>query len=465
MRYGFHVGLSLALVACGSAEEEVGTTAYAAETRATGWDADDEADEGSDDDACIVDGALRRPLWIAATDDAQTLVYEPGAAPIELDTPELDNVANLDASAELIAVTYIGDNHGIVRVFERSNGELVWERRYLDSTVGRPFVDDDGRVLVSYSDPFGAALGFNGGLWLSETKTRELPESLPLGPADADGWAPSLFLDPDDMTSDLRLTGWGWVSPASGARLVLTEALFTPPSFHVTGAALEYTDRAEDGARLLHARPDASYWIPLPDSELYWLLARAGAYWLYELSGSVSEEQLVRVGTRTGEVLQLSLPPLPPGFELFPCPAYNRGLDVHGRVLAGVRDTHAAWLAAWEPGTSEWTLLGRPMVDVQGVDVIASEGEFVTVYTPREPGTCNETALPFVDPPADALVSGRYQLIGVDSGLGVAAGSPPQIDSARVCATWRDEDERVVFDLADGDQLSLPSSIHAGWFD
>jgi hypothetical protein len=471
-RSGFHVvGLSLGLVACGSADVELGTTAYAAETRATGWDEDSEADEGSDDAACIVDGALRRPLWIAATDDARTLVYEPGAAPIELDTPELDNrSAGFDASADFIAAAYIGDNHGIVRVFARGTGELVWERRYLDSGVWQPFVADDGRVLLGYVDPRKAALGFDGGLWLSETQSIELPATLPLGPPDADGWAPSLFLDPDDMSSDQRLTGWGWVSPASGARLVHTQALFeqalfAPPDLHITGAAFEYTDRAEAGARLLYARPDASYWIPLPDDpQSYWQQARSGNYRLY-LTGFESEDPLVRVATHTGEVLQLLPPPLPPGFQLFSCPRYNRGIDVHGRVLAGVRDSHAAWLAAWEPGTSDWTLLGRPMVDVQGVDIVASHGQFVTVYSPREPGACDLTALPFVDPPVDALVSGHFQLIGVDSGLGVATGPYPEIDPARVCATWRGENERVVFDLDDGDQLSLPRSVHAGWFD
>ena len=239
--------------------------------------------------------------------------------------------------------------------------------------------------------------------------------------------------------------------------------MFTPPDFTVRGSALEYLEWLDDGPRLLHASSTGSAWVPLPPAESYWPQAAGDGFRLLARSGG--DTPLVRITTATGEVLPLFLPPLPDGVEFFACGGGSFGVDAHGRVLAGVRNSQAAWLVAWAPGTSGWVFVGRPMADVQGVDVVASQGEFVTLYTPREPGSCGEEALPFVDPPADAFVEGEYQLIGLDSGLAVATDALPEVDPTHVCAMWGWPAERVVLDLADGETLSLPRSVHAGWFD
>ena len=112
--------------------------------------------------------------------------------------------------------------------------------------------------------------GVEGGLLISEGATIELPWSLPAQPLNADGWAPALFLEPFDTTSDLPLTGWGWIEPRSGAKIILEDQLrFAPNHLLIKDDAFEYLDQSPDGLRLLHAEFDGSRWIPLPSPGAY----------------------------------------------------------------------------------------------------------------------------------------------------------------------------------------------------
>jgi hypothetical protein len=163
-------------------------------------------------------------------------------------------------------------------------------------------------------------------------------------------------------------------------------------------------------------------------------------------------------------VLEFDVPPPPAGFESLGCFGTEFSIDSLGRVLSGVRDDNAAWVAAWEPELDEWSLLGLPM-SVQGIEFGSVSGEWVPVYTFGE-DVCGPTA-PFVDPPADALLPYAAQLIGVESQLAVPAGQAIVLDDRRVCATWRSYDlsARIVHDLADGEELVLPFRLDAGWFE
>lgn len=133
-----------------------------------------------------------------------------------------------------------------------------------------------------------------------------------------------------------------------------------------------------------------------------------------------------------------------------------------------MRDDDAAWIAAWEPETEEWSLLGLPLADVDGMWVYAIGG---TVYAigVGDPDSCEDPAAPFSNPPADALLGDSQQIASVESGLVWPAGLFVQLDGQRVCAMWIAGEERVVLDLEDGDQLVFPIAPvgypRAGWID
>ena len=115
--------------------------------------------------------------------------------------------------------------------------------------------------------------------------------------------------------------------------------MFTPPDFTVRGSALEYLEWLDDGPRLLHASSTGSAWVPLPPAESYWPQAAGDGFRLLARSGG--DTPLVRITTATGEVLPLFLPPLPDGVEFFACGGGSFGVDAHGRVLAGVRNSQS----------------------------------------------------------------------------------------------------------------------------
>ncbi|MFO7562784.1 MAG: hypothetical protein R6X02_09100 [Enhygromyxa sp.] len=452
-------------VACNSGDEAAETGPYAAETQATGWGEDD---GGLDPEAaCIVNGELQRPLWALESAEHRVVLHQPGVAPLELAIPEFaGGWSSVDVSATHVAAAYIADD-AIVRLFERTSGELVWERRYVGSGLGTPFVDDHGRVLLGYVDymQMSMALGYEGGLWLREDGDVELRWVHPVGPVNEDGWAPAFFLEPDDLSSDQRLTGWGWVAPATGAKLVLAEELFSPPGMRIEDDAFEYIDvHPEHGLRLLHAAFEASRWVPLSTAEHAGVVNASDRWRLLDLRGPDERQSFARVSIVDGELLEFEMPTPPAGFEVLGagCLGPQLGIDARGRVLLAVRDGDAAWIGAWDPETDEWSLIGLPMIEIDGVDIIGVWGEYVYVAGFTEPSCDSE---PFVDPPDDALIGSGYQLVGVDSGLALPVGQRLAIDDQRVCATWWTNAARIVYDLEDGDELELPSSTQAGWFD
>lgn len=456
--------LLLCAAGCGTSADPELTGPYGAETQASGW-----GEEGGSDPAstCIVDGELQRPLWIEV--DEQLVIYEPGG-PVELPLPGLGSWLYTDASPSHVAVTYYADDEGIVRLFARGSDELIWERRYPDGGLGRPIVHDDGRVLVSYDDRLR---GFNseGGLLLAADGDIELPWILPRGRIDAHGWAPAMFVEPDNLSSDQAFTGWGWVAPSSGAKLTLAEASHPRSDFfRVEDGAFEYIDDdPEVGLRLLHAEVEGSHWIELPAAaQNARMLAYNDRYRLLELwwSDGDDDSSLARVSITDGELLEFDHPPPPAGFEFFGCYGLNFAIDPLGRMLTGVRDGAAARIAAWDFELETWSLLGLPMSEVSDVGFARVDGEFVHVFGYfDELGGCNGPVAPFVDPPADALLGSSNQLVGVESGLVVPVGLEVAIDEQRVCATWVTETERIVLDLEDGDELTFPHSYDAGWFE
>jgi hypothetical protein len=151
------------------------------------------------------------------------------------------------------------------------------------------------------------------------------------------------------------------------------------------------------------------------------VLAFNDRYRLIELRWSDDDQSLARVSITDGEVYEFDSPPPPSGFEFFGCNGLTLSIDSLGRLLTAVRDDDAVWIAAWQPETDEWSLLGLPLADVDGMRVYALGGEIV---------------------------------------YAVGYGS---------AATWLAGDERVVHDLEDGDQLVFPIAPNgfpeAGWIE
>lgn len=443
-------------------------TPYSAETQASGWGEDDDDQPGS---GCIVDGELRRPLWLAGALDERLLLYPSDGGVVELPVPEHETWIGVDVSATHVAAAYRGDNDGFVRLFARESHELIWERRYLESRLGDPFLLDDGRVLLGYFDDFSMALGFHGGLLLGGAEDVELPWVYPIEQVGAHGFAPALFLDPADQSlSERKLTGWGWVEPESNAKVILEDELALRPSYMlVEGDAFEYVDGdPEAGARLLWAAFEGSHWVPLPVADGIWVAAHNDRHRLLQLSSA--DSTLVRLSIADGELLGFDRPPPPSGQQFFGCDD-DLTIDSLGRVLYAVRDESAARVAAWDPETQQWSFVGLPMIDLLDVHFGQVFGEFVAVSGSDDEHNCSEPidpedpGAPFIDPPADALVGDSRQLIGVESGTVVQNRGAVDVDPQRVCATWITTDARIIHDLEDGDELALPFSTHHGWFD
>lgn len=71
----------------------------------------------------------------------------------------------------------------------------------------------------------------------------------------------------------------------------------------------------------------------------------------------------------------------------------------------------------------------------------------------------------WIDPPASALVGASFQLARVEPPLALATASAPTVTDDERCAVWAEEGGLRIYDLEDGDALTLPSSGAALWLE
>jgi hypothetical protein len=454
--------LAISLLACGSAPDDPDQVGV--DTQATGW-----ADEvPAPSSGCIVDGQLQRPLWVMDQAAATVVLHEPGGVTLELAAPGSGGPRGVDVGPSHVAITNPGteEEGSLARLYDRHTGELIWERSYPSRSLYGPRVAADGQVAVSYFDHASPRSQPDGSLVITHAGDElDLVGFQALARVGPSGWVPGLFLDLDDLSSDLRLTGWGWRSADFGSALTLAHGIFAPNGFRVHGEYIEYLDYDfEPHPRLLRAAPTGSAWIELEGLDSMYVRAANDGYRL--LFDASDPQRMGRIQTIDGEVLVFDRPLAPAGYERLECADFNVAIDGRGRVLFVVRDASVARIAAWDPKSEETALIGAPMSEITGVEFFDALGRYQQLFAyANESLSCDHVA--WEAPPDGALLGESIQLIDVDSGEGMAVSGSLLIDPSRVCATWPDwtlADTRVIYDLEDGDMITLPgNTIHVGW--
>lgn len=419
-------------------------------------------------EACIRDGALSRPVAVLDGARQQIRILEPGSEVLTLDaggSRSADPSLHAAAAGDFIAVGVTdvdgGMAHTIVRLFERSSGDLYWEQAW-DAYLRGIWVDGQGNLSAALDGSLAGAAYIDG-------ESYGLSDFRPAGPVGATGWMPGLQIDPADQT----VAAAGLHDPAADAWVVATTSW---QSARFGADVVEHTVMG-DPPRLVVTRPDGETTIMLTafsgDDGAVATVASAGEYRLVSQQADAwgDPSELVRVHLPTGEVVPID-PPLPAGHEAFDCYDRKAALHADGLILFNLRNDGAARVQAWDPHEETWTPLGSPMTEVDEISVGATFGR-VHVIVAHGIGKTFCPPPTWTDPPGRAIVGSSLQLSRLDPPLDLVLDEVPSwigggvsVDEPEQCAAWPTQGGVLrIRDLDDGDSVELPGADALLWLD
>ncbi|MEZ4452484.1 MAG: hypothetical protein R3B09_23675 [Nannocystaceae bacterium] len=469
------LGLPLAsLLACGPAslpgDTDGATTSAGSDSSDGGETAGTTGDPGEPAGGCVDDGALTRSLAILDADAAVVRVASPaGDRTLSAALP-----GDVDADARIIAATrgpylavassytiYKGpgdlDEAAAVRLYEHESGALLWEH-VLTRSVNQLYVDAQARVTAELDlRPGGPA-----GLTIIDGQATALPRFAPRGPIGPEGQIPGRRLDAAQETYEAV----GFIDLATAA---FTPVVAATSQWWILDGAIEHLDPEASPPRFTVTRPGGAAVHELtPYADLgawVWREHSAGDFRLFaadlDLDGNHAD-LLVRLDVESGAQVVASSEP-PPGLSRFDCYPEVR-VDVEGRVLFELRDAGSARVHAWDPGQASWSALGQAMTGIEAITLHPASGR-VQVIEGSGPNTTFCGLSEWIDPPASALVGASFQLARVEPPLALATASAPTVTDDERCAVWAEEGGLRIYDLEDGDALTLPSSGAALWLE
>jgi hypothetical protein len=316
------------------------------------------------------------------------------------------------------------------------DGAVVWQRSFSASRSG-PNPPDGVSLFLSGDDWLAAA-----GPALGATSTPPSATLLVSPDGHEDrlvGWlalAPP-FSGPVVAVRNAGGAGGGWWQPTGSEVVALEQPGSVDPAFAFADR-LVYVATA-DANRILVSERVAPPHDAVSTNLATDIVATAPPGWVLLASslGADGGTSLARFDALTGAVAQ-PMPIYPAGFRALGGAA-AASVDADGSIVMPLRNDYTAGVFRFSPGSTDWSLIGRTMGQVESVQVTARSGTFVIealgtngVFVPTQ--VWNAPA-----PPGDApeLLQSSTQVVRPDTGEShVLPAMHPVVSEDGLCVAY-----------------------------